>query len=303
MSINLWLDLLILTCIWAGVAGAWNLLAGYCGQFSLGHAAFFGIGAYAPPLLAQGLGIPALIGIAAGAAIAAAMALLIAGVSLRTRGPFFTLITIAFAEVVRILAVYFKGLTKGSEGLIVELTPGFANLFYLGKWPYLALAAVYAAGVIALCVMVRRARLGFRLLSIREDEDAARSLGVPVFMARSTAAMISAALAAIGGSIFGLYTKFLDPDSTMSFLMSVQPALITIVGGLGLATGPLLGAALIVPLEHLLRSWFGGVLFGLHGLIFGLALIAILLVLPEGLVGGLRKWRTGRRRRAGAAHA
>ncbi len=291
MNLNFWLDLLILTCIWAGVAGAWNLLAGFAGQFSLGHAAFFGIGAYTPPLLAQALSVPVWFGIVAGAAIAAALALVIAGVSLRTRGPFFTLITIAFAEVIRILAVYFKGITKGSEGLMVELEPGFANFFYLGKWPYLALAALYAAGVIYLCTVVRRARLGFRLLSVREDEDAARSLGVPVFMARANAAMISAALAAIGGSIFGLYTKFLDPDSTLSFLLSVQPALIAIVGGLGHSAGPLLGAILVVSIEHLLRSWFGGVLFGLHGFVFGLALIATLLILPEGLAGGLRKWR------------
>ncbi|MBL8661574.1 MAG: branched-chain amino acid ABC transporter permease [Candidatus Odyssella sp.] len=291
MSINFWLDLLILTCIWAGVAGAWNLLAGFAGQFSLGHAAFFGIGAYTPPLLAQALGVATWFGIAAGAALAAALALVIAGVSLRTRWPFFTLITIAFAEVVRILAVYFKGITKGSEGLMLELEPGFANYFYLDKWPYLLLAAIYAAGVIWLCAVIRRSRLGFRLLSVREDEDAARSLGVPVFMARANATMISAALAAMGGSIFGLYTKFVDPDSTLSFLLSVQPALITIVGGLGHALGPLLGAALVIPIEHLLRSWFGGVLFGLHGLIFGLALIAVLLVLPDGLVGGLRRRR------------
>jgi branched-chain amino acid transport system permease protein len=294
MNVNFWLDLLILTCIWAGVAGAWNLLAGFAGQFSLGHAAFFGIGAYTPALLAQAHGIPAWIGIAAGAALAAALALVIAGVSLRTRGPFFTLITIAFAEVVRILAIYFKGITKGSEGLMVELEPGFANFFYLAKWPYLVVAAVYAVGVIYLCTVVRRTRLGFRLLSVREDEDAARSLGVPVFRARTYATAISAALTAAGGAIFALYTKFLDPDSTLSFLLSVQPALITIVGGLGQSAGPLLGAALVVPIEHLLRSWFGGVLFGLHGFIFGIALIAILLVLPEGLAGGLRRWRAGK---------
>jgi branched-chain amino acid transport system permease protein len=195
--------------------------------------------------------------------------------------------------------VYLKGLTKGSEGLIIELEPGLAHLFFIGKWPYVALSAVYAGAVLGLCVLVRRSRLGFRLLAVREDEDAARSLGVPVFRARAYAAMISAALAAVGGSLFGLYTKFLDPDSTMSFLLSVQPALITIVGGLGLAGGPLLGAALVVPLEHLLRSWFGGVLFGLHGFIFGLALIAILLVLPEGLAGGLRRWQ----RRTRPSHA
>ncbi|MCW5770368.1 MAG: branched-chain amino acid ABC transporter permease [Rhodospirillaceae bacterium] len=289
MNVNFWLDLLILTCIWAGVAGAWNLLAGFAGQFSLGHAAFFGIGAYVPPLMAQALGLPVWVGIVAGAALAAALALLIAGVSLRTRGPFFTLITIAFAEVVRILAVYFKGVTRGSEGLMLELEPGFANFFYLAKWPYLVLAALYAAGVIYFCAIVRRSRLGFRLLSVREDEDAARSLGVPVFMARANAAMLSAGLAAIGGSIFGLYTKFVDPDSSLSFLLSVEPALITIVGGLGQPAGPLLGAALVVPVEH--RSAGSAAPCSVCRPGFRIALIVTLLLLPEGLVGGLKKWR------------
>ena len=119
---------------------------------------------------------------------------------------------------------------------------------------------------------------------MREDEDAARSLGVSSYRMRVVATAISAACAAVGGSLLAQYTMFIDPDSTMSFMLSVQPALITIVGGLGNAFGPLLGAVVVVPLEQLLRGWFGGSLAGLHGFIYGVALIAILLALPDGVV-------------------
>lgn len=284
MSVNLWLDIAFMTLVWAGIAAAWNFLAGYAGQFSLGHAAFLGIGAYSSSLLLTRAAMTPWLGIPAGALIAAAVAALLAAMSLRTRGPFFTLMTIAFAEVVRILSIYFKKLTNGSEGVIIELPAKLSNMVFDSKWPYVALAALYAALVIGLCVWARRTKLGYSLLSVREDEDAARSLGVSSYRMRVVATAISAACAAVGGSLLAQYTMFIDPDSTMSFMLSVQPALITIVGGLGNAFGPLLGAVVVVPLEQLLRGWFGGSLAGLHGFIYGVALIAILLALPDGVV-------------------
>lgn len=292
MTLNLWLDLAILTLIWIGVAAAWNILAGFTGQFSLGHAAFFGIGAYTPTLLALRLGTSPWLGIVAGAVVAGLFALGIAAVSLRTRGPFFTLMTIAFAEVVRILAIYLKALTKGSEGLIIDLPPSVANLTFMDKPPYLAVAALYAIGMLGLSIWIRRSRLGYQLLAIREDEDAARSLGVPAFRARTTAAIISAACTAAGGALMAFYTQYIDPESMLSFFLSVQPALISIVGGLGSPLGPLFGGIVVVPLDHLLRSYLGGVLFGLHGLIFGVLLIVILLVMPDGPVAAWRRWRS-----------
>jgi branched-chain amino acid transport system permease protein len=295
MSVEFWLDLAVLTLVWAGIACAWNILAGYAGQFSLGHAAYIGIGAYTPTLLASKFGLSPWIGMLLGALLAAMAAAFISGVSLRARGPFFTLMSIAFAEVARILAVYFKGITNGSEGLMLELRPGWATLYFLYKPPYLLVAAAYAALMFAIAVGIRRSRLGFQLLALREDESAARSLGVPVLRVRVGASMISASGTALGGTILAFYTQFIDPDSTMSFLISVQPALITMLGGLGSSFGPLFGALLVVPLEHLLRSALGGVLFGLHGLIFGLLLIAILLTMPDGIVEGWRRM-TGRRR-------
>ena len=230
-----------------------------------------------------------------GAVIAGSLALVIGSISLRMRGPFFTLLTIAFAEVVRLIAIYWKHLTNGSEGIIIELKPGFAHLYFLQKWPFLIIAAIYAIGIGGLCAAIRNSRFGHRLLAIRDDEDAARSLGVPAYRLRVTATVISAACTAAGGSLLAMYTQFIDPDSTMSFLLSVEAGLITIVGGLGHPWGPLFGAILIVPLERMLRGWFGGFLFGLHGVIFGVVLIVILLTMPEGLLNGAQSFRERRK--------
>jgi branched-chain amino acid transport system permease protein len=297
MSSNFWLDLLILTLVWAGIAGSWNLLAGFAGQFSLGHAAFIGIGAYVPALLVLRLGIAPLLGIVAGAVVAGCFAFVVAAVSLRTRGPFFSLMTIAFAEVTKILAIYLKPLTNGSEGLTLALAPGLPNLLFVDKGPYVAISSVYAFAVFGLSFWLRRSRLGYRVLAVRDDENAAQSLGVPPFFLRLVAAIMSASGAAIGGTILAFYTQFIDPDSTLSFTLSIEAALIAIVGGLGDPLGPLFGAILVVPLEHLTRGWFGGLLSGLDGLIFGILLIAILLTLPDGLVDGWRRWGYRRMRR------
>jgi branched-chain amino acid transport system permease protein len=291
MSAPQLLDLLILTLIWAGIAAAWNLLAGFAGQFSLGHAAFIGIGAYAAAITATRYGLTTWAGIAGGLVVSGLLALFIASISLRMRGPFFTLLTIAFSEVVRLIALYAKGLTNGAEGIIIELKPGLANLYFLEKWPFAVLAGLYALVMYVLCALVRRSRLGHWLVALRDNEDAARSLGVPVYRARVIAAVISASLASVGGALLAMYTQYIDPDSTLSFLLSVEPALITIVGGLGHAAGPFLGALLIVPLEKLLRGWFGGMLFGLHGLIFGIVLIVVLLAAPDGLISAAGNWR------------
>jgi ribose/xylose/arabinose/galactoside ABC-type transport system permease subunit len=188
---------MILTLIWAGISAAWNLLAGFAGQFSLGHAAFLGIGAYAAAIGATHYGILPWGGMIAGALIAGSLALVIGSISLRMRGPFFTLLTIAFAEVVRLIAIYWKHLTNGSEGVIIELKPGLMNLHFLEKWPYLIIAGIYAIAMGGLCAAIRRSRIGHQLLAIRDDEDAARSLGVPAYRLRVAATVISAVCTAV----------------------------------------------------------------------------------------------------------
>jgi branched-chain amino acid transport system permease protein len=295
MNVNFWLDLLVLTLLWAGIGGAWNLLAGYGGQFSLGHAAFVGIGAYTSTLMWLQLGVWPWLGMLSGAALAALLAVGIGAVSLHARGPFFTLISIAFAEVLRILATHLDHLTHGARGLSIPFRPSVAAMIFRDKQTWVLLTLAFASLVFALCVIVRRMPLGYRLLAFREEEDAARSLGVPTLTARLQALALSAALTAVGGSLYAQYTLFIDPESTMSFLVSVQPALVTIVGGLGQAFGPLLGAVLVVPLESLLRAWFGGQLAGLHGFLYGALLIVVLLVAPRGLLPHAAALVKGRR--------
>ncbi len=289
MTLNIWLDIVFMTLVWAGIAGSWNFLAGFAGQFSLGHAAFIGIGAYTSSLLFVDLNISPWIGLVLGALLAATVAAGLAAISLRTRGPFFTLMTIAFAEIVRILTVYFKDVTHGSEGVLIDQSSSLTNMIFSSKLPYVWLALAYAAAIIGICFWTRSAKLGFYLLSVREDEDAARSLGVNSYATRILATAISAAMAAVGGSLLAQYTLFIDPDSTLSFMLSVQPALIAIVGGLGNAFGPIIGAIVVVPLEHFLRGWFGGGLAGLHGLIYGITLIVILLSMPDGVIKILKR--------------
>ena len=295
MSVPQILDLVILTLIWAGLAAAWNLPAGFAGAFSLGHAAFLGIGAYAAAVAAARYGVTIWLGLLPGMLLAALLALLVGAVGLRLRGPFFTLLTIAFAEVAQLLVLYWKPVTNGAEGIIIDAKPGLASLYFVEKWPFALLAAAYALGIGALCVMLRRSRIGHQLCAVRDDEEAARSLGVPAYRLRVIAMVISAVCTAVGGFLLAAYTQFVDPDSTMSFLLSVEAGLITIVGGLGHPWGPLFGAILIVPLERLLRGWLGGTLFGLHGVVFGILLIAILLAMPEGLLNAAAKLRLHRK--------
>src|SRR5690606_5378424 len=163
------------------------------------------------------LNISPWLGIVMGALLAATVAAGLAAISLRTRGPFFTLMTIAFAEIVRILTVYFKSVTHGSVGILIDQASSLANLIFVGKLPYVLLALVYAFAIIGICFWTRNSKLGFYLLSVREDEDAARSLGVNSYATRILATAMSAAMAAVGGSLMAQYTLFIDPDSTLSF--------------------------------------------------------------------------------------
>ena len=255
MNVSQLLDVMVLTLIWAGIAGAWNFLAGFGGQFSLGHAAFVGIGAYGAAIAATRYGLTPWIGLLAGMFLAGLLAFFIGSISLRMRGPFFTLLTIAFAEMVRLIALYAKHLTNGAEGIIIELKPGLVNLYFLEKWPFVVLAGIYALGIGA--SVRRRSPLSPRI----PLAGGARRRGCG---AVAWCAGISATRDCNGHQrrvcgcqavrYLAMYTQFIDPDSTMSFLLSVEAGLITIVGGLGHPWGPLFGAILIVPFERLLRS-------------------------------------------------
>jgi branched-chain amino acid transport system permease protein len=291
---NYYLDSIIVIFFWGSMAAAWNLVGGYAGQLSLGHTAFFGIGAYTSSILFAWYGLTPWLGLVVGAALATVFAVFVGLVCFRLRGPFFALVTIAFAEVGLIVASSLRDLTKGTEGFNIPFRPSFENMLFRGKVAYFYLFLAYAVLLYAISRAVAQSRLGYSLLAFREDEEAARMLGVATVRVRLIALGASAALTAVGGTLYAQYYQFLDPASTFGINFSIQVALLTMVGGLGTAVGPFFGALLMTPLGQFFRAWLGGGAAGLYLALYGIALILVVLFLPHGLVPEVRR-RLGRR--------
>jgi len=291
---NYYLDSLIVIFFWGSMAAAWNLVGGYAGQLSLGHTAFFGIGAYTSSILFARYGLTPWVGLLAGAVLAAAFAVFVGLVCFRLRGPFFALVTIAFAEVGLITASSLRDLTKGTEGFNIPFRPAFENMLFRGKVSYFYLFLAYAVLLYVISRAVERSRLGYSLVAFREDEEAARMLGVATVRVRLIALGASAALTAVGGTLYAQYYQFLDPASTFGINFSIQVALLTMVGGIGTAVGPFFGALLMTPLGQFFRAWLGGGAAGLYLALYGIALILVVLFLPHGIVPEVRR-RLGRR--------
>lgn len=291
---NYYLDSVIVIFFWAAMAAAWNLVGGYAGQLSLGHTAFFGIGAYTSSILFASLGVSPWIGLFAGALLAAAFAVFVGLVCFRLRGPFFALVTIAFGEVGLIVASSWRSLTRGTEGFNIPFRPSWEHMLFRGKVVYFYLFLAFAVVVYVICRRVEHSRLGYYLVAFREDEEAARALGINTVAIRLVALGISAGLTAAGGTLYAQYYQFLDPASTFGINFSIQVALLTMVGGLGTAAGPFFGSLLMTPLGQFFRAWLGGGAAGLYLALYGTALILVVLFLPHGLVPELRR-RFGRR--------
>jgi len=284
------LDSLVLILLWGAVSGAWNVAGGYAGQASLGHSAFFGIGAYSTALIATRLNGSPWIAMAAGAAVATLAGLVIGYLSNRLKGPYFGLATIAFSQVLLIVASRWRAFTAGSEGVPVPFRPGLWTLGFASKvtWVYIMLAL--ALGIYAAQIYLERSRLGYRLAGVREDEDAAQALGIPSRRLKVLAIAASAALTSACGTLWAQYVGFVDPFYVFSVDLSVRFALNTIIGGIGTAMGPFVGSILITSLETSLRATFSDVrggLVGIYLIIYGCLLIIVVRFIPQGLVGWL----------------
>lgn len=278
-----YLNLLFMIFVFAGLSGAWNIIGGYAGQISLGHAAFYGVGAYTSAVLFTKLGLPPVIGIFASMGGAVILAFIIGYPCLRLKGPFFTLATLAIAEVLQLLAVYFRNLTEGSEGLSIPYEPAWYNLVFQSKNGYAVLAFGYMLLVLVITLVLERSKLGYQLTALRDDDQAAESLGVNTSWAKIMAFVLSGVLTALGAVIVSQYVLFLEPHSDFSVNVSVELALMSMVGGLGTAVGPLIGAAILIPLGEFLRAWIGGGIQGLHYVIYGCILILVVMFMPHGI--------------------
>jgi len=291
------LDGLILILLWGSAASAWNVAGGYAGQVSLGHSAFFGLGAYAVALLGTKWGVSPWIGLILGVVLATGVGFVIGFLSNRLRGPYFVLATIAFSQVLLIAASRWRGFTSGSEGIPVPFRPGFWTLGMADKRVWVYLMLVLAVLLYLIQLYLEQSRRGYQLAAVREDEDAALSLGVPARWLKVAAITVSAALTAMCGALWAPYVGFVDPFYVFSVDLSVRFALGAVLGGLGTALGPFLGAALITVLETYLRAHFGGIgagLVGIYLIIYGVALILLMRFAPQGLVPWLDAWQRRR---------
>lgn len=283
-------DIMIMTFLWAGLATSWNINCGYSRRLSIGHGAFLGIGAYVSSLLFIHFNISPWIGMFVGGLISVIVAYIIGKSTLRLKGTYFVLSTIAFSEVLRIFAMTSRNLTGGSMGLLLPFESGTSNMMWNSKIPYALIMWAYMLILLVLSDRLERTKFGYSLISIGEDREAAEVLGVDTTHVMVKSFLQSAFLTSIGGSLFAQYIMYIEPNSVMGLTnASLQFILIAIIGGMGTAFGPLIGAVLLIPLSTLLRGYFTDV-SGLHGLFYGVLLLGVVLLKPEGLIIQIRKW-------------
>jgi branched-chain amino acid transport system permease protein len=281
-----WIRVLTFTLLFAAMAQAWNIIGGLANQTSLGHAAFFGIGAYTSTLLLAKFGISPWIGMFAGGVLGGIAALVIAIPTMRLQGHYFALATLAFGEVMRVITNVWTPLTGGPGGLSVPFNPpnvlGYSFKTLLPH-AYIALAALII--VTALFEWIRRSAMGYRLRAIKENPAAAEVIGIDTTKVKLQTAVISGVLIAMLGTLYAQVAVFFDPDTVFSAAtISIRVALIAILGGVGTAVGPILGALFIIPVEELMNDLFSSGAAGLSQLIFGIILIAVILWRPRGFI-------------------
>jgi branched-chain amino acid transport system permease protein len=275
--------LVIIALMWVVIGSSWNLLAGYTGLVSFGHAIFFGTGAYTAGVFVTKLGISAWWGMMFGGIVSMVIGLAVGWICLRLRGPYFALATLAGGEIFRLIATNWEGLTEGMVGILIIQT-------FKSKIPYYYIAL----GLAFLCVYViyslMKTKWGYYFLSIREDQDAAESLGINTTLYKNVSLLISAFFTGMAGSFYMNYMAFIDPEVVYSLhYISIMAILVSIVGGAATILGPAVGAFVMVGVQEIFRSAFFGVgpkwIAQAHALAFGLLVIFVIMFLANGIVG------------------
>ncbi|MBI4966258.1 MAG: branched-chain amino acid ABC transporter permease [Desulfomonile tiedjei] len=283
-----YVHLMIMVLMWTVLGASWNILGGFAGQVSFGHSAFLGAGAYSTMILYLNLGISPWYGIILGGLVAAVIALPIGLICFRLRGPYFALSTLAVAEIIRLVALNWESLTNGPVGLLITTLPavsvGGTAIDWESKTPFYYIAAVIAAGALAITWLLSRSRLGAYLLAVRDDIDSAEAIGINTVQARVSALALSAFLAGVAGGFYAMYLRYVDPDAVFSIALSVEMVFIAVVGGLTTVIGPLIGAIFLVSLGETFRSHF---LVG-HLVFYGLFMMVAIRYMPDGIWGRLR---------------
>jgi branched-chain amino acid transport system permease protein len=282
---DLALNWMIMALFYALIGQSWNILGGYGGQMSFGHAAFFGTGAYTSTILQIRFGINPWIGMAAAALAASAVGGFIGFLSFRygLRGSYFALVTLAFAEVLRILANSLPFTGQG-VGLLIPLRQTAINLQFPSKLGFYYLALGLCVAALLITWWVENSRFGARLVAIRENEDAALALGVNTFGIKMNAIMLSGGMAGVAGTFYAQYFLYIDPGLAYGADISVGALLVPIVGGVGSIFGPVLGSFALQSVSEI-ALYLTGHAPGLNLILYGVLLVVMVLFMPHGLFG------------------
>ncbi len=279
-----WGDILTMTFLLGALSLSWNILGGYGGQFSLGHAGFFGVGAYTSTLLLIQYQVNPWIGMLLGGIVAAAVGGLVFYPCFQLKGIFFCLATLAFQEVVKISAVHFRGLTGGAMGISLPFKAGLANMMFRGKTGYMLISLTFLILIALVTLAIERSRFGYKLVALREDEDATETLGISTSRCKLLATMISAFFAGCLGTFYAHYSSLVDPHSVFDMMLSVEFVIFAILGGVGTVLGPILGAFALVPVDALMRGYLGQGQQGVSFLAYGMLLTGVVIFLPQGIL-------------------
>lgn len=283
-------QIVVFALMYGALGAAWNLVGGFLGRVSFGHAVFLGLGAYTTLLLLHHFKLSPWLGIPAGGAVAAAAAFVVGRPTLRLTGHYFAMATIALLAVAQLVFVNWSW-AGGALGVEAPIANSVWMLIFRARGPYYWIALVLALLTVWATVALTRSRTGYYWRAINGDEAAARSLGVPAERYKMIAFVLSAAVTGIWGGFYAIYVGFIDPDSAFSLTLSIQIVLVAILGGVGTLAGPWLGAALLIPLAEGMRVALGGSGRGLDLLLYGVAIVLVSLFLPRGLV--TLRWRRG----------
>ncbi|MFA4885739.1 MAG: branched-chain amino acid ABC transporter permease [Desulfotomaculaceae bacterium] len=271
------LHIFILIIIWAIIGTSWNLLGGYAGQVSFGHAAFFGLGAYSAGLLTLHYGLSPWWGILLGPVVAALAALPIGMICFRLRGPYFALAMLALGEIFRLVFLNVTDFTNGAKGILI-MPAITSKMFY-----YYTGLGMLAITLLATFLIVH-SKVGYYLVAIREDQDAATSLGIPTTLYKNLALLPSAFFTGLAGAFYMNYVAFIDPNIVFNLTnISVMAILVVMLGGVATTWGPTIGAAIYIFLGELFRTTLGSA----NVLIFGILVCVIIMFLPNGIAGEL----------------
>jgi branched-chain amino acid transport system permease protein len=280
------LNVLILTLMFAALSQSWNILGGYCGQVSLGHALYFGIGAYATSILFVKFDIMPWGGMFAGGVISALVALALGYPCFRLKGHYFSIATIVIAEI-GLLLIHNWDYAGAALGIQWPFGPdSWTTLqFARDKVPYFYVALGMFAITWLTTFLIVESRWGYWWRAVKDFPEAAESLGVTVFRSKMAAGAISAFFTAVGGGFYAAFVSYIDPESVMQFRFSLLMALPAVLGGVGSLWGPAVGALILIPLAELTRSYLGGSGSGFDLMIYGTLVMVVSLTRPEGVLG------------------